>query len=162
MDRVEYRESPEFVALYRVLITLQPGEEMTYAELASRVGFSCDSPEERQRVYRVRDKLRRRCKAAIVVIPKIGVRRLPDTEIIAVDADRYRKKARSAARRGNSGLSSVDYDALEPDFQKAHNVKRAQLGAISLFTRPSIAKKIAAAGSSFNVRSLLNVFKQKK
>lgn len=138
--------SPETVALRRLLASLKSGESLTYAAISAAVGF--DVTLHLGRLYRIRDQLKRSGSSVIEVVPRVGVRRLTDSEVVNEHAGSYVKRTARAAKRGSGGNASVQYEALDPIDQTRHNVMQAAFGAIGLLTKRRTQLAIADNGGA--------------
>ena len=134
--------SIETDALRRFCLSLLPGEFVTYDEMKARLGF--DVRDQAGRLYRVRDSLKRSGKCVVDIVPKQGVRRLTDQEVVNGHSSRYLRRVGRAALRGVGGNASVEYAALSDADKTRHNVTQATFGVVRLFAKKRGQAKIEA------------------
>lgn len=156
-----FTRSFETAKLFEILEKLAPGESISYTEMSRQATF--DVSKYTGRIGYVRDQLKRKGKAVIVLAPN-GLRRLPDVEVVNLHSQRYKRRVGMASLRGSRALTSVDYEALSDVERTAHNAHQSGFGAIRLFTKETTHKKIAAgvemAKVTLPTRDLLKLFEK--
>lgn len=106
--------------LIDILSKMQPGEQITYADLGKRVGFVVDGST---------GSLRSAMKAVqqdrefvVAVIPKLGVARLTDQQIISAAPAGTRRIFRAAKREVKKLALVRDFDKLTDDEKRTHQI----------------------------------------
>ena len=81
----------------------------------------------------------------------IGIKRIPESEVGAIERDSTRKRLRRLAKRSAKRLGRVNYDALSEPDKRNHQIAAATVGAIAIITstpsQKQIEQKVMDAGS---------------
>lgn len=126
--------------LYQRLLEAQPGETVTYPELAQLVGRPVSGSDGNlrtaiERALQIDD-------AVFGCVVGIGYRRLTDSDIVrngTRDTDSIRRRARRAGQK----LTKIqDFEALDPRERVEHNARLAILAAIGQMTQPASIKAV--------------------
>lgn len=163
MGVIDRQASPETVSFKHLLSTLKQGEGMTYEQMSLVLGF--DPRSHLAKLYGVRDGMRRRGEAVIEIVPKVGIRRLEDSEVVNRHASQYLKRTSRSAGRGAGANSSVNYAALSQADQTRHNVTQAAFGAMRLLStkrsQSTIEEGMQQARVTLPPRDVLSLFSKK-
>lgn len=163
MGVINRQASPETIAFKRLLATLKPGESMTYDQMTQTLGF--DPRAHLTKLYTVRDGMRRRGESVIEVVPKTGIRRLQDNEVVNEHARQYLRRVSRSASRGAGANSSVNYGELSQADQTRHNVTQAAFGAMRLLStkksQATIEDGMREARITLPPRDVLSLFSKK-
>lgn len=152
--------SVDSMTLYKRLVELDEGEVVEYDALTDLI-----KRDVRGEAYSNLDTAKRRCESNDLIVIKpvrgVGVRRIPNDEIVAVAGDRL-NKARRQTKRGLGELACADYDKLTPDQRLKHNASAAMLGTIHFMSKPSkiksIETKLGAGNGKLSVNQTLELF----
>jgi len=126
--------------IYEKLVSLNPGESITYQSLNELIGRDVQNGARGNLVTAKKQLLNE--GVVIETIRNVGVKRLKDAEI-AFSGEYAIKKARRAIQKGSKKLICVkDFDSMPQDAQLKHNFSLSVLGALEMITKPQSIKKI--------------------
>lgn len=116
-------------ALIDALKPLKIGETVTYKALSDIIGR--DVQADGYGVMQTAIKTCLRDHIVLAAVPKVGIKRLADTEIVGI-GEATLARVRRAARRGIVKLSAVgDFDAMPREAKVAHNTAMSALGIVA-------------------------------
>jgi len=142
MDRPQFRQSLETQELVKVLSAKDHADIFTYEELSKAAGV--DVQVNRGPLDSARRIVQREASLVFEAVPKIGVKRASDIEIVDGRA-RDVSRIRNIARRGIKALGCVrNFMSLPKDKQQQHNLTMSGLGLLHHVTTVSAQNKIAA------------------
>lgn len=119
--------------LLTLLNDLKAGEEIAYEEIQSLTGLDANATGDRGLMYDVREHCRDVLGFIIEVMPKRGLRRVPDKEIATKTIDRRRDRIlRQSLRGAAESVAISDFDALEAPLQRRLLSHQAVFGTIAL------------------------------
>lgn len=131
--------SAEAKVLASMLAECQVGDVVTYDALTAAIGRDVTGPQ-RHVLETARRLVMRERRMVFDCVQKVGLKRLSDTEIVAL-SDRTRDHLRRATRRTVKKLTCVDYDAMPREQQTKHNAAISMLGVIAeLSTEKSLER----------------------
>ncbi|MAT51520.1 MAG: hypothetical protein CMK32_10095 [Porticoccaceae bacterium] len=136
------------------------GQLITYDEISTAIGRDVRKHASSSLVT-ARRSLLLECGIVFGVERGVGLKRLDDEEIVdTTESDRVR--ILRASKRTLDKLSVVKFDSLPEDYKRQHVVASAQMGAISLFSKKTSAKKIATkvqkSTSEISIGETLSLF----
>ena len=132
-------ETQEAIELMR---PIERDASVTYGEPAEKMGCN---PQQggRSNVNSARRYLQREHGMVFVAVPKVGYKRLTDTDIVKSSPEAL-TKSRRASRRAAHRLTCVEYDDLSKIDQISHQVHLSLFGAIQAISKADAAKKLTA------------------
>lgn len=140
------------------------GETATYDELSTVIGRNVQR-EGRGPLTTAMNRLMRDDGRVFECVRGLGVKRLPDNEILDV-GQCYIGRAHRAAMRGHQKIlciKSDGYDSLSNEDKIKYNTSRSMLGVLEHITKPSKVKaiegRVADAQSQLPPAKMLELFK---
>jgi len=119
--------------LLTLLSGLKPGEEIAYEEVQALTGLDSTATGDRGLIYNVREHCRDVLGFIIDVMPKRGLRRVPDVEVATKTIDRRRDRILRQSLRGAAESVAIgDIAALDPTIQRRLLSSQAIFGTIAL------------------------------
>lgn len=152
--------SLDSMTLYRKLEKLEEGETIEYEELSDLIKRDVRS-EARGNLTTAVNRCRSNNQIVIKPVRGIGMRRVPNTEVTGVAADRL-TRARRQTRQGLKELACVDYDKLDADQRVKHDSNAIMLGTLHAMSKPSktaaIETKIKETNEKLTTQQTLEFF----
>ena len=140
MDRTIPELSIDSKMLYDRLIKAEVGAVIPYRELTEVISRDVQGPA-RGNMNTARHRALRHNGMVFEAVWKVGLKRLNETEVVAVGEARL-GRIRRVARRGLEKLGSVQkFDALPEAAKVKHNAAVSILGAFRLMSAPDKMKK---------------------
>jgi hypothetical protein len=119
--------------LLTLLCGLKPGEEIAYEEVQAMTGLEGALSGDRGLIYDVREHCRDVLGFIVDVVPKRGLRRVPDEEVATKTIDRRRDRILRQSLRGAAESVAVsDFAALTTPLQRRLLSHQAIFGTIAL------------------------------
>ena len=119
--------------LLTLLSDLKPGEEIAYEEIHSLTGLDGTATGDRGLIYDVREHCRDVLGFIVEVMPKRGLRRVPDEEVATKTIDRRRDRILRQSLRGAAESVAIgDFGALDAPLQRRLLSHQAIFGTIAL------------------------------
>lgn len=137
------RVSLETQQIFRRLETCAVGEVVTYEELNRVIGGDV-TQNKRYALETAKRQLRRDKNMVFETVRKLGVKRLPDSEIVQ-NAKSDTQRIHRISRRGLQKLNCVEAESLSAQELVQYNARVGHLGALFQATKLSQAKRIETA-----------------
>ena len=138
----DFRLSSDSKALAKVLETIAVTVVVPYADLTKVIGRNVQTVG-RQAMDRARAIVQRESRMVFDPVRGVGLRRLPDGEIVDL-SDKARERIRRVSRRTSKKLTCVDYGALTREKQTKHNTALAVFGVLVEMTSEKASKRLRA------------------
>lgn len=142
-DKLNFRRTPATETLLSRLQKLDMGDVVTYGELSALIGDNVQTKGIGVLVS-ARRIAERDFQIVTDTINNIGLKRLTDQEAIK-SGHRFRRKVRSAARRGVRRVNAAHFGQLPDEYKLLRNMHLSVFGAIDMFTRRHSVEKLGSA-----------------
>lgn len=143
-SRPRFRVSTETRAIYDKIVKMSVGEIVTYLELSKLIGDDIRA-NGRAPLNSARRMAQRDNQIVLDVVPKVGIKRMSDIDVVG-SANATLGVVRRAARRGINRITAVsDFERLPVEMKIKHNAAVSALGVIAAMSRPKEVRKIEAA-----------------
>lgn len=141
-----FQLSPDTRRIADKFLSMQPGEQVTYAELNALIPGQNVQGRARGLMDTARRLVREEARIVIECVHGIGMQRLVNDDIPGTGAH-HTRAARRQCTVGSEKLACADFAALTSEKQSQLNAHMAIFGAIKLFTRASSFKRLEKAST---------------
>lgn len=150
--KTDFEMSIDTRLLYERIKKMQIGDKVTYEELSALLGSDVTG-RARGHLGAARRIAEREDQIVTEAIRKVGIKRLNDSETVA-SGNLFRRKIRSASRRGVRRVTSVEFDRLSDADKISHNVQLSVFGAVQSITEPRRVQRLEGAVNTSNTGQL--------
>jgi hypothetical protein len=157
-NRPMFKPSAETERLITALRQMGVNDVITYEEMRAVTGTDCQA--ERGHIVTARKHLLADDQRVFATIPRIGLKRLNDGDIVEQEGTTS-IKVRRVVRGSMKRLATVNPESLHPLEAQRYRATSASLGAIALCVTPAnIAKvtQVAINNGSADAKSTLSLF----
>lgn len=132
--------------IYDKLLTIRENETITYKEISELIYR--DITKHRGLLYSALNLARRENQMVFDCVPKVGMKRLANNQIVANVRTRTLTKIKRVTSLAYKKVTATDYDKLNKEERIQHNATVSFLGAIKQIATEKTVQKLESALTS--------------